>query len=79
MNLKYIKVSLYEISYKKNEIFHDIPFHDIQMYLYNIIGYKQYFWRVFRSCIFSHDSPTILKTNIKQPNNVIYLSFWVKS
>ncbi len=24
----------------------------------------------------SHDSPTILKTNIRQTNNVIYLSFW---
>ncbi len=24
MNLKYMKVSLFEISYKKNELFHDI-------------------------------------------------------
>ncbi len=32
MNLKYMKVSLFEISYKKNELFHDILI--IEMHLY---------------------------------------------
>ncbi len=36
MNLKYMKVSLFEISYKKkNELFHDIYFIEMHLYVLN--------------------------------------------
>ncbi len=34
MNLKYMKVSLFEISYKKNELFHDILIIEMHLYIY---------------------------------------------
>ncbi len=31
LNLKYLKVSLFEITYKKNELFHDILIYEMHL------------------------------------------------
>ncbi len=47
MNLKYMKVSLFEISYKKkNEPFHHIYIFENEKYLYVECTYKKVKWKL---------------------------------